>query len=582
MARARQIAGAPVTERVLALVAALAALPACDIVQGFKNAGDALFPPVKTYLDVPGFRFVSGSYRDLDIMTSSEPYVFARSANDDDTSLYVMRYQAPHPCRIPDVTGYWSNGDEHSDLTYIAYYDGTGSSTVHFSDTSCTHYDLELENAYLPEGYTTSGLVIHAGSELYLVNPRAGTTKLLTGGVQDIDASRRLVRANGQLGAFDREYTPIGWVGNGVKRALPAFGAIYYEDDDGIHRLTITGGDVPSLKTATVDRDGCHLAVLPSSSELQLLAFHSPCDEQRLVVWDASTKATIPIELPADPRRLRLVEQHATRGGVTVHPNLATDPYWAFYLADIDTDTDTGTLHVKLPDGTDYVLGDGAAFERTELAPTLEGDATSGFALLDAQTGTGRFVRWDASGEVTDIVSGVIRDQVTPLWTRLVIEVDASRADLAEVVNGEAVVVAHDVPRQRYAFAATHPVAEFAGKMAWLQDVQGTEGTLSIAERDTSSPVLDDQYLSQIYRSSPVAHGVHLARNGFMNDLPGLVYFTHFDLATRTGTLEYSNAELGFSAIVSEGAADYVQPGSGLLYSVPFGEGAGIWLARAK
>ena len=33
---------------------------------------------------------------------------------------------------------------------------------------------------------------------------------------------------------------------------------------------------------------------------------------------------------------------------------------------------------------------------------------------------------------------------------------------------------------------------------------------------------------------------------------------------------------------VSEGVADYVQPGSGLLYSVPYGDAAGIWLARAK
>jgi hypothetical protein len=142
--------------------------------------------------------------------------------------------------------------------------------------------------------------------------------------------------------------------------------------------------------------------------------------------------------------------------------------------------------------------------------------------------------------------------------------------------------VAHDVPRQRYAFSATHPVAQFAGKMAWFQDLEGTEGTLSIAERNPDSPVVDDQGLQPLYRSSAVAHGVHVTRNGFMNDLPGLVYFTHFDLATRTGTLEYSNAELGFSATVSEGAADYVQPGTGLLYSVPYGEGAGIWLARAK
>jgi hypothetical protein len=28
--------------------------------------------------------------------------------------------------------------------------------------------------------------------------------------------------------------------------------------------------------------------------------------------------------------------------------------------------------------------------------------------------------------------------------------------------------------------------------------------------------------------------------------------------------------------------ADFMYAGNGLLYSVPYGEGAGIWLARAK
>jgi len=577
LARARQIA------RTLLAISAFATLPACDIVQGFQNAGDALFPPVKTYLDVPGFRLVSGGYRELDLMTSSEPFIFARSATPGDSSLYVMRYQAPHPCRIPDVTGYWSDADEHASRTYIAYYDGTGSSTVHFSDTSCTRYELELEDADLPVGFTPSGLVIHAGSDLLVANPEAGTTRLLASGVQEIDGARRLVRANGQLGAFDRDFSPIGWVGSGVTRVVAAFGAVYFEDDDGIHRMTITSDENPRMTTTSVERDACNLTVLPPTSELELLAFHSPCQDARLVVWDVATKATVPLGLPADPSYLRLSETRSAGGIARRHPDLATDPYWAFYLADIDASTGTGTLIVKLPDGSELPLGEGAALERTELAPSRTGsDPTGGFALLDAQAGSGRFVRWDTSGNVSEVATGVIRDPASLIWTRLVLDVDATRADLAEVVNGEAVVVAHNVPKQRFAFAASHPVAEFAGKMAWFQDLEGTEGTLAIAAQKEGSAVVDDQRLQPLYESTAVAHGVHVSRNGFMNDLPGLVYFTHYDLATGTGTLEYSNAELGFSAIVSEGVADYVQPGSGLLYSIPSGEGAGIWLVRAK
>jgi hypothetical protein len=67
-----------------------------------------------------------------------------------------------------------------------------------------------------------------------------------------------------------------------------------------------------------------------------------------------------------------------------------------------------------------------------------------------------------------------------------------------------------------------------------------------------------------------------------MVDLPGFVYFAAWDEKNGTGRLDYSNQELGFSATVSDGVSDYLQPGSGLLYSVPFGSAAGIWLARGK
>jgi hypothetical protein len=566
------------------LASALGLLVACDIVQGFKNAGDALFPPVKTYLDVPGFQLVAGAYRELDIMTSSEPFIFARSASEGDSALYVMRYQDPKPCKIADVTSYWSDASEKAARTYIAYYDGTGSSTLHFSDTSCTPYLFEIGDADLPSGFTPSGLVVHTGSELYVVNPESGTMKLIASGVQDIDAERHLVRANGELGAFDRDWSLVGWVGSGVKRATVAFGSVFYEDDDGIHRLTVSNDDVPSVTTSDIDAAACNLTVLPASSELDLLAFFSPCDEERLVLWDNQTHQSVPLELPADPHFLRIAETRVTSlVGPRPHPNLAKDPFWAFYLTNIDKDTRTGSLVVKLPDDSELELGDGAALERTELAaPRTGGDYTGGFALLDAQSGSGRFVLWDTGGSVSDIATGVLRQPANPLWSRLVLEVDETRVDLAEVVGGEAVVVGRNAARQRYAYTAAHPVSEFAGKMAWFLNLEGTEGTLAIAGPDKGSRVEDDQRHEQLYSSTTVADGVHVTRNGFMNDLPGLVFFTHYDARTGTGRLEYSNAELGFSAIVSEGVADYVQPGSGLLYSVPYGEAAGIWLARAK
>ncbi|HEV8550869.1 MAG TPA: hypothetical protein VGQ57_17605, partial [Polyangiaceae bacterium] len=136
--------------------------------------------------------------------------------------------------------------------------------------------------------------------------------------------------------------------------------------------------------------------------------------------------------------------------------------------------------------------------------------------------------------------------------------------------------------RGRYAYTPAHPIDEFKGKMAWFSDYEGNSGTLSLAAPNPHLPGTDDQRGGSPYSATPIARGVYVNRHGFLNDLPGFVYLTRFDEATRTGELDYSNTELGFSSIVSDGVADYEQPGSGLLYSVPFGEGAGIWLARAK
>ena len=482
------------------------------------------------------------------------------------------------------MTAYFADGEMDTAPTYLAYFDGTGSSVLHFSDMDCHAYELTLDAAELPVGYTPSGLVVPSGSDLLLVDPQQGSVQPLASNVQEIDSNRHLVLANGQLGAFDHDWHLVSWVGDGVQRFFPAFGAIYFEDADGISRLTISNATpTPSVVVTSIATDACNLVPLPAATHLELLAYYSPCATSTLTVWDAETERATPLDLPADPGALKVVADKNAAGVVAEHPNLADGAYWAIYLTDIDASTGTGSLVVRTPDGTELAIGDGAALERTELTTAgPSGPYTGGFALLDATSGLGRFVHWDATGNVSDVASNVIRQPASPTWTRLAIAVDDTRADLAEVVDGQAQVVAHNVWRARYAYAASHPVSEFVGKMAWLENVEGTDGTLSLAAPDPNAASIDDERFERLYTSVAVAHGVHVSRNSFMVDLPGLVYLTHYDATTGTGQLEYSNQELEFSSIVSQGVADYLQPGSGLLYSVPEGAGAGIWLARAK
>jgi hypothetical protein len=549
-------------------------------VQGFQHAGDALFPPVETYLDVPGYRMTGGHFLYLDMVTTSEPYVLARSATAGDDTLYAMHYHSPVPCPIPNAARYWTDGGPSTRQTFVAFFAGDDATTLHFSDLDCTPLDFTLTTTNLPIAYSPTGLVLQYGQQLIDVNPAKQSIRLLVDGVQGFDTQRHLVVAGGAIDLFDADWAFVRSVGDGVVAAPAAFGATFYADNSGISRLSIsTNGDTVSAETTNIATDACDLTVLPSTPNVNLVAFHSPCSEQKPFVWNADQHEGTPLELDVDLRYLKIYSGlHAQ-----ARPNLATDPYYALYLTDVDDPTNTGTLNLRLTDGSVLTLGAGAALERADLGSrTAGGDIDVGHALLDAGTGTGRYVAFDLAGNVSELATDVVRRPAENAWTRLVVAGEGNLENLVEVVDGAAVTVASNVPQHRYAYLNRFKGNPLAGRMAWFSDLAGDFGTLSLAAPDPASGVLDDQGHEALYAADPVATHVYDGGHNFMLDLPGFVYYTSWDDKTGTGRLTYSNTELGFSATVSEGVSDYLQPGSGLLYTVPYGEGAGIWLARGK
>lgn len=562
--------------RKIALIVAALGLAGCDIVQGFQHAGDALFPPVETYLDVPGFQMTSGHFRYLDMVTTSEPYILARSTTDGDDTLYAMHYDAPVPCAIPGAARYWTDGGPTTRRTFIAFSDASGAGPLRFSDLDCTPLDFTLDTPNLPVSYSPTGLVIQVGPDLFDVDPAAQATRLLASGVQSIDSQRRIVLASGELDVFDADWSLAGTIGSGVVAAGSAFGATFFADSSGVSRMAITtSGLAVSVSTTNLATDACDLAILPSTPHVNLVAFHSPCSEGTPVVWDNDAHESSPLPLDVNLGFLKIYAD--------THPNVATDPFYALYLTDIDPTTSTGTLNLRLPDGSVLPLGTGAALERADLGSSSAGGVIDGgHALLDVNGDTGRYVRFDLGGNVSDIAPAVVRRPAENAWTRLVVPADDGLQDLVEVVDGAAVTVASNVPQRRYAYLNRFKGNPLSGRMAWFSDVNGDFGTLSLAAPDPSSGVLDDQGHEALYAPSTVAEHAYVNGHDFMLDLPGFVYYSAWDDESGTGRLAYSNTELGFSATVSEGVSDYLQPGSGLLYTVPFGSGAGIWLARGK
>jgi hypothetical protein len=562
---------------------------ACDVVQGFKHAGDALFPSVKTYLDAPGYRLVSGGYRDLVLLTSSELFVLARSAKDDDQTLYSIRYAVPTPCSIPNVGRYWAGGSVDIGQAWIAYlHDASSRGTLSFSDTGCHVSPISLPDAELPYARVTPRdaegeletdrllLLVRSAGRLLLVDPASSEEPKLL--VEPADGlvtgvgkmNENLILSNGQLLVFDEDWNYLTTFAEGVVGLGQLGDGVYFEDANGIQRATPTlRGGMPVIDVEVIAADGCELA-FPAPSH-HWLGFFSPCADQTLALYDESKKELTRPELSVPDPRALLLSPDPTASGT---PALDLDQLWAFFLRDIDYSSGTGTVVARSPAGDELVLGVHGALERT----TLDKSGDFGLALVDLDGATGSLVRWEPDGTLTPLAANVLREGTGQSFADAMIDWDGTAGTLAQVNGGNVYPVLERVPQRGFAYQDLHK------RQALFSDYDGENGTLSIGELACAPGTTHCE--REYYVPHAIARGVHHPGHAFLDDttdfLPGIGFLDEYDVEHGTGRFQYRNLELGFTSVVSEGVSDFVFAGNGMLYAVPYGDGAGIWLARAK
>jgi len=565
------------------LVLASLALGGCDIVQGFQDAGDALFPPVKTYLDAPGYRLVKGGYRNMELVASSELFLVARSSKEGATGLYSMRYADPRPCEIPDVGNYWASGIFGADRAYVVYHSGADR-TLHFADEACHRSEFTLPEGDLPPIAVispsdpsipaTQSLVLRSQGNLVILSADAESAELLleqTGPVLSGIGSGYFVYHQlldspgvGRITAFDHAWHPIETFGNGVRAWGAIGGKLYFEDDDGISHAKPAGG---GIDVTVVDGSACALG-FPNPSE-RWVTMLSPCEDTGLVLYDDQNEEFIDLDFDADPRALRML---APKG--VSRPDPAEDALWVFLLRDIDWSRGVGTLVVRNLEGEEHVLGALAPLERA----TVNEDDSYGYALVDYAGDTGTLVRWLPDGSITALAGGALRDGTGVDWAPLIVDWDGTSGTAAHLVEGELERLLERVPRRKFSYK------DRQGRVALFHDYDGTDGTLSIGVPacPTGAKDCSDRY----FIPSPIAHHAHASNHAFLSQdedfLPGIAFFTDWDEELKVGRFQYRNLELGFTSVINEGVGEFLYAGNGLLYSVPFGEKAGIWLARAK
>lgn len=543
---------------------ALLACSGCDIVQGFENAGNALFPPEKTHLDAPGIQLVKGPFRRLDIAAGTDIFLLARSSDDADTSLYVMRYAAPEPCSIPNVIRYEEAHGTLRDTALVAYLEeNVAAGTLRFADADCVVDEFTVEGAHLPFDELERGFVLIAGGDLVVVDPSRRSVETVASSVESIDrnafAGGHVIRAGGRLGLFRTDWTEIGWFGQAVVRLDAVGRSLFYEGSGGIHRLTPSGA---TFTDSVISPDGCALRSRASTWAL----YREPCNGGPVKVHREKTGvvSTLPFEVETN-----LVRLQSPASNPEADPG--KDPFWFLYLRNFDAATGLGTLVLRNLERQEHELGSFARLDRVTFSETAS--KTQGYALVDIQGGLGRYIHFDPAGSVTELATGVV-DQ------------DALVADYDPLTGTGKFALERDA---RVGIIAERvPAFEFRisdAKQRWttiFHEFDGVSGRLSVASGALALEEAPDGSLI-IPRLKLVADDVRHRRTRFMDTvLPGVAYFTGYDADTDTARLEYTNYELDFTSIVSDGVADFLLTPDSIIYTVPFGESAGIWLVRAK
>jgi hypothetical protein len=375
-----------------------------------------------------------------------------------------------------------------------------------------------------------------------------------------------LVLSGGRLVAFSPDWSERGSYGEGFVTAARGGPSFYFEDVAGIHKLTSSGGPSPAITDTIIAPGGCTLGTTFGVGASEgWLGYYEPCADHKLKVYGTSSGKASELAIDAQPSYLALLPQWPMTGG-----DPAVDPFLLFYLKDLDAATGLGTLIVRTPDGRDTTLGAKTALERLTVLPSA--DETLGYVLVDVEKNLGRFVRWHLDGTSNELATRVVRG-----IGDLIVGFDRGMGDFVLPAKDEVLAVAHGVVPGRFKFR--DPKNRWT---ALLHDFDGKTGSLSITES-----LLDFNEAARGPVPQPafqrVAHHVAIDwRAEFISSVPGIAYLTEYDAEQDVERLDYRNLQLGFTATVSEGVSMYLSTSDGLIYSVPFGQSAGIWAVRAR
>ena len=335
-------------------------------------------------------------------------------------------------------------------------------------------------------------------------------------------------------------------------------------DSVGAHRIVSSETDSNVVESELLVENACALG----SQDGVWVTLRSPCPAGTVQAIHEPTGQVFTLPFEADATQLMLVPALKSPG---LDP--LADPFWFFYLRGGDGEGSEETLFMRTPEGKEHALGARGTLSHLRV---LETEAeTHGYALVDVDGETGRYVWWNAAGETKVLANDA-------MWRpdRLIVDYDGILGSVAVASGDNLVVLARRVPWDAFEFE------DSAKKWTVLfHDVQA-QGTGQLSVFPSGIDALDSTPPGEPLSApelAPVASNVIAFGTSSLDDvLSGVTYLTHFDPLTLTGRLEYRNLELRFTARVNDGVSSYIVAHDEILYSIPYGDDAGIWLASGK
>jgi hypothetical protein len=535
----------------VALVALIVAT-GCDLVQGLGAAGNAIFPEDPTHVEAPGSLLAAGNFSNLDfagIWLGPGAIGFkllARTARSGDDSLSVIGFTDGRVCRVENVGAYVASTIAAPGEVMLAYLDGPGPrGTLRFVDSDCVVLPAVVPDATLSSATLADGRrILLAGEALVLVDAASGVIEPLELPVERV-ATRSggpyLVQADGKLAVYDDDWQLVSRYGEGVVSFGYLASTIVFEDAHGIWSVPPTGGQANSIAPTA-----CDLGF--SSLQPVYLIYRLPCEGGRTVAQAMGSVEMLELGPDIDPRHAEFWKEARP-----IDP-----PLRVAHFRDFDEDTRTGTLLLRV-DGSDLTLGEHAAPEW--IRPSQSGN--EGFALLNVDGDVGDFVQFDITGNVRVFAERAVREND---GIGMLVHFDGAVGDMGIVTgDGAFTVLLPRVPRENYNYYSNPDLRN----AAVFNEFDGHTGTLSLF-----ATTYDDL--------ETVATRVIHPHHGFIESLfPGVAWIRS-DGSADTGTLEYRNTRLVYTATVSEGVESFLPTTEGLIYAVPRGKGAGVWFADAK